>query len=207
MRTPLSKQDIASLKKQIAAGKLLVVPTDTVYGIAANPFSSSAVDRLLTAKGRGRDFPSPVLVSSISQASALVLEISALARTFMEKFWPGALTVVLPARKDLPLDLGVTGGTVAVRQPDQSDLLQLLEASGPLAVTSANLHGLPPAQTVTQAQKYFENKVSEYVDAGPSRIGEPSTIVKVEAEDYFVLRSGAIPPTQLRTVAGKAAKN
>ena len=76
-----------------------------------------------------------------------------------------------------------------------------------MAVTSANLHGLPPAQTVTQAQKYFENKVSEYVDAGPSRIGEPSTIVKVEAEDYFVLRSGAIPPTQLRTVAGKAAKN
>ena len=207
MRTPLSKQDIASLKSQIAAGKLLVVPTDTVYGIAANPFSSSAVDKLLTAKGRGRDFPSPVLVSSISQASALVLEIPPLARTFMEKFWPGALTVVLPARKDLPLDLGVTGGTVAVRQPDQTDLLQLLQASGPLAVTSANLHGLPPALTVTQAQEYFGDKVSEYVDAGPSRIGEPSTIVKVEAEDYFVLRSGAIPPKQLRAVAGKAAKN
>lgn len=207
MRTPLSKQDIASLKSQIAAGKLLVVPTDTVYGIAANPLSSSAVDKLLTAKGRGRDFPSPVLVSSISQASALVLEVPPLARTFMEKFWPGALTVVLPARKDLPLDLGVTGGTVAVRQPDQTDLLQLLQASGPLAVTSANLHGLPPALTVTQAQEYFKDKVSEYVDAGPSRIGEPSTIVKVEAEDYFVLRSGAIPSTQLRAVAGKAAKN
>lgn len=206
MRTPLSKQDITSLKSLIAAGKLLVVPTDTVYGIAADPFSASAVDRLLTAKGRGRDFPSPVLVSSISQAGALVPEIPALARMFMERFWPGALTVVLPARKDLPLDLGVTGGTVALRQPDQSDLLQLLQENGPLAVTSANLHGLPPAQTVRQAQEYFFDKVAEYIDAGPSQIGEPSTIVKVEEAGYSVLRSGAIPPRQLAAVAGKATK-
>lgn len=206
MRTPLSKQDITSLKSLIAAGKLLVVPTDTVYGIAADPFSASAVDRLLTAKGRGRDFPSPVLVSSISQAGALVPEIPALARVFMERFWPGALTVVLPARKDLPLDLGVTGGTVALRQPNQSDLLQLLQENGPLAVTSANLHGLPPAQTVTQAQDYFSDKVAEYIDAGPSQIGEPSTIVKVEESGYSVLRSGAIPPRQLVAVAGKATK-
>ena len=147
-----------------------------------------------------------MLVSSISQAAALVPEIPPLARSFMEKFWPGALTVVLPARKDLPLDLGVTGGTVAVRQPDQSDLLQLLQENGPLAVTSANLHGLPPAQTVTQAQEYFGNKVSEYLDAGRSQIGEPSTIVKVEEAEYSVLRSGAIPPRQLQAVAGKAAK-
>lgn len=206
MRTPLSKQDITSLKSLIAAGKLLVVPTDTVYGIAADPFSASAVDRLLTAKGRGRDFPSPVLVSSISQAGALVPEIPALARVFMERFWPGALTVVLPARKDLPLDLGVTGGTVALRQPDQSDLLRLLQENGPLAVTSANLHGLPPAQTVRQAQEYFSDKVAEYIDAGPSQIGEPSTIVKVEEAGYLVLRSGAIPPRQLAAVAGKATK-
>ncbi len=204
MRTPLSNEDIAALTKQIAAGKLLVVPTDTVYGIAADPFTSSSVDRLLTAKGRGRDFPSPVLVSSISQAATLVPEIPPLARVFMEKFWPGALTVVLPARKDLPLDLGVTGGTVAVRQPDQRDLLQLLQASGPLAVTSANLHGLTPALTVAQAQEYFGDKVSEYLDAGPSRIGEPSTIVKVEGADFSVLRSGAIPLRQLEAVAGKA---
>lgn len=206
MRTPLSKQDITILKSLIAAGKLLVVPTDTVYGIAADPFTASAVDRLLTAKGRGRDFPSPVLVSSISQADALVPEIPPLARMFMERFWPGALTVVLPARSDLPLDLGVTGGTVALRQPDQSDLLQLLQENGPLAVTSANLHGLPPAQTVRQAQDYFSDKVAEYIDAGPSQIGEPSTIVKVEEAEYSVLRSGAIPPRQLQTVAGKAAK-
>ena len=206
MRTPLSKQDIVTLKSLIAAGKLLVVPTDTVYGIAADPFSASAVDRLLTAKGRGRDFPSPVLVSSISQAAALVPEIPPLARAFMEKFWPGALTVVLPARKDLPLDLGVTGGTVAVRQPDQRDLLQLLQENGPLAVTSANLHGLPPAQTVPQAQEYFGNKVAEYLDAGRSQIGEPSTIVKSFEAEYSVLRSGAIPPRQLQLVAGQAAK-
>ncbi len=206
MRTPLSKQDIVTLKSLIAAGKLLVVPTDTVYGIAADPFSASAVDRLLTAKGRGRDFPSPVLVSSISQAAELVPEIPPLARAFMEKFWPGALTVVLPARKDLPLDLGVTGGTVAVRQPDQRDLLQLLQENGPLAVTSANLHGLPPAQTVPQAQEYFGNKVAEYLDAGRSQIGEPSTIVKVEEAEYSVLRSGVIPPRQLQLGAVKAAK-
>lgn len=206
MRTPLSKQDITSLKSLIAAGKLLVVPTDTVYGIAADPFAASAVDRLLTAKGRGRDFPSPVLVSSISQADALVPKISPLARVFMESFWPGALTVVLPARNDLPLDLGVTGGTVALRQPDQVDLLQLLQENGPLAVTSANLHGLPPAQTIKQAQDYFSDKVAEYIDAGSSQIGEPSTIVKVEEAEYSVLRSGAIPPRQLQTVAGKAAK-
>lgn len=207
MRTPLSPEEISYLKGQVAAGKLLVVPTDTVYGIAADPFSSYAVDRLLTAKGRGRDFPSPVLVNSISQAAALVPEIPPLARVFMEKFWPGALTLVLPARADLPLDLGVTGGTVAVRQPNQTDLLQLLAATGPLAVTSANLHGLPPAQSAAAAKEYFGEKVAEYLDAGPSRIGEPSTIIKVEAEDYSLLRKGAISPQQLRAVAGKAAKD
>ena len=95
---------------------------------------------------------------------------------------------------------------MAVRQPDQRDLLQLLQENGPLAVTSANLHGLPPAQTVPQAQEYFGKKVAEYLDAGRSRIGEPSTIVKVEEAEYSVLRSGAIPPRQLQLVAGKAAK-
>lgn len=89
MRTPLSQEEISYLKSQVSAGKLLVVPTDTVYGIAANPFSSAAVDKLLTAKGRGRDFPSPVLVSSIAQASSLVPQIPTLARQFMDNFGRG----------------------------------------------------------------------------------------------------------------------
>ncbi|WP_122820736.1 L-threonylcarbamoyladenylate synthase [Varibaculum vaginae] len=207
MYTPLSQEDISCLKNEISNGKLLVVPTDTVYGIAANPFVPAAVDKLLTAKGRGRDFPSPVLVSSIVQASSLVREIPLLARRFMDKFWPGALTIVLAARQDLPLDLGVTGGTVAVRQPNQADLLQLLAATGPLAVTSANLHGLPPAQSAAEAKSYFGDKVAAYLDAGPSQIGEPSTIVKVEGENYSLLRIGAIAPAQLSAVAGKEPKD
>lgn len=206
MRTPLNQEEISYLKSQVSAGKLLVVPTDTVYGIAANPFSSAAVDKLLTAKGRGRDFPSPVLVSSIAQASSLVPHIPALARQFMDNFWPGALTIVLAARQDLPLDLGVTGGTVAVRQPNQADLLQLLAATGPLAVTSANLHGLPPAKTVAEAKEYFGGKVVEYLDAGPSQIGEPSTIVKVAHGDYSLLRTGAVAPSELAAVASKETK-
>ncbi|WP_288767346.1 L-threonylcarbamoyladenylate synthase [uncultured Varibaculum sp.] len=207
MRTPLSPEDISCLKNQISAGNLLVVPTDTVYGIAADPFSSAAVDKLLTAKGRGRDFPSPVLVNSIAQAASLVPKIPPLAKCFMDSFWPGALTIVLQARPDLPLDLGVTGGTVALRQPNQADLLQLLTATGPLAVTSANLHGLPPAQSAAEAKKYFGDEVAAYLDAGPSRIGEPSTIVKVEDEEYSLIRVGAIAPPLLSAVAGKEPKD
>lgn len=207
MRTPLSPEDISCLKNQISAGNLLVVPTDTVYGIAADPFSSAAVDKLLTAKGRGRGFPSPVLVNSIAQAASLVPKIPPLAKCFMDSFWPGALTIVLPARPDLPLDLGVTGGTVAVRQPNQADLLQLLTTTGPLAVTSANLHGLPPAQSAAEAKKYFGDKVAAYLDAGSSRIGEPSTIVKVEDEEYSLIRVGAIAPPLLSAVAGKEPKD
>ena len=207
MRTPLSPEDISCLKNQISAGNLLVVPTDTVYGIAADPFSSAAVDKLLTAKGRGRDFPSPVLVSSIAQAASLVPKIPPLAKCFMDSFWPGALTIVLQARPDLALDLGVTGGTAALRQPNQADLLQLLTATGPLAVTSANLHGLPPAQSAAEAKKYFGDKVAAYLDAGPSRIGEPSTIVKVEDEEYSLIRVGAIAPPLLSAVAGKEPKD
>ena len=207
MRTPLNNKDIAHLNTQIKSGKLLVVPTDTVYGIAADPFSSSAVDKLLTAKGRGRDFPSPVLVSGISQVESLVPQIPPLAKKFMNSFWPGALTIVLLAREDLSLDLGITGGTVAIRQPNQKDLMVLMEVTGPLAVTSANLHGCAPAQSATQARDYFGEKVAEYIDAGKSPIGKPSTIVKVIGGDYWVLRIGAIGTGELKAVAGKVAND
>ncbi|MDO4887485.1 MAG: L-threonylcarbamoyladenylate synthase [Actinomycetaceae bacterium] len=170
---------IRSAAQAVRSGKLVVLPTDTVYGVGCDPFNADAVERLLSAKGRGREKPSPVLVASPEQAEELAADIPDLARVLIERFWPGPLTVVL-ASKPLGWDLGETGGTVALRMPDERVALELLRAAGPMAVTSANLTSRPAASTAAQAARQLGEKVAVYIDAGECGGGTPSTVVGIE---------------------------
>src|SRR5690554_5991386 len=150
----------------IGRGELVVMPTDTVYGVAADAFSPKAVQRLLDAKGRGRQSPPPVLIPNLATLDALAAEVPAEVRALVEEFWPGGLTVILPARESLDWDLGETAGTVALRMPASPIALALLAETGPLAVSSANLTGQPAATTVQEAERMLGDSVAVYLDGG-----------------------------------------
>ena len=181
-------------------GKLVVLPTDTVYGIGADAFNRDAVADLLAAKGRGRDMPPPVLVSAATTLDALAVGVPGWARALVEAFWPGPLTLVLRQQASLQWDLGETQGTVAVRMPDHPVALAILERTGPLAVSSANRTGRPPARDGDEAEKMLGDHVAVIVDAGPALGGEPSTIVDATSAQGRILRRGALGIHQLNDV-------
>ncbi|WP_246099881.1 L-threonylcarbamoyladenylate synthase [Tessaracoccus rhinocerotis] len=186
----------------IAEGRCIVVPTDTVYGIAADAFSGDAVRGLLAAKQRGEDMPPPVLIAERSMLRALTADIPRDAMALARNFWPGALTLILKAQKTLNLELGETGGTVAVRVPDHDELRRLLRRTGPLAVSSANISGKPAANTVTEAQEMLGDAVALYLDGGESAGQVASTIVDfTKSTRGKVLRNGAIPFEELKLTA------
>ncbi|MCD2499843.1 MULTISPECIES: L-threonylcarbamoyladenylate synthase [Microbacterium] len=201
-------------RQAIARGELIVLPTDTVYGVGADAFSPAAVQRLLDGKGRGRDQPPPVLVGSVAAMTALVSEVPDAVNDLIEAFWPGGLTIVLPAQESLVWDLGETRGTVAVRMPDHRIARELLMETGPLAVSSANLTGQPAARNAAEAQDMLGDAVAVYLDGGEVAEGIASTIVDattlVRAADLpdgqqpvvRVLREGAISRERLREVLG-----
>lgn len=204
-------EGLRAARQTIGRGELVVTPTDTVYGIAADAFSPRAVARLLEAKGRGRQSPPPVLVPGVATLQALVSEVPPVVERLVEAFWPGGLTIVLRAQPSLAWDLGETRGTVAVRQPDNRVALELLRDTGPLAVSSANLTGQPAALSVTAALEMLGSSVSTYLDDGTSPGGIASTIVDATAfgsgdddEDPVlrVLRDGAVSVDRIRDVAG-----
>ena len=186
----------------IRQGELIVLPTDTVYGIAADAFSPDAVQALLDAKGRGREMPPPVLVSSATTLDALAVGVPDYARALVEKFWPGALTGVVRQQASLQWDLGETRGTVAVRMPDDEFALAVLERTGPLAVSSANLSGRPAARDADEAEAMLGEAVQVIVDAGasdgvPGHHGQSSTIVDCTGSEGRILRRGAISLDEL----------
>jgi tRNA threonylcarbamoyl adenosine modification protein (Sua5/YciO/YrdC/YwlC family) len=185
--------DVEAAVAAIRRGELVVMPTDTVYGIAADPFSPDAVDRLLTAKGRGREKPSGVLIGSWADLERLTDPPGPAARALAEAFWPGALSLILPQAPGLGWDLGETGGTVMVRMPAHPLALELLRRTGPLAVSSANLHGRPAAATAAEAAEQLGGRVRVYLEAGPVT-GIASTILDV---DLNVIRSGGVSLEQI----------
>lgn len=199
-------------RQAIARGELVVVPTDTVYGVAADAFSPAAVQRLLDAKGRGRDQPPPVLISGRPMLSALVEEVPEAVERLVEEFWPGGLTIVLPAQPSLSWDLGDTLGTVAVRMPDRKVVLELIADTGPLAVSSANLTGRSASIAAGEAQEMLGDSVAVYLDDGVSRTGVSSTIVDatslvdrgagLDEARVRILREGAISREELERVLG-----
>jgi tRNA threonylcarbamoyl adenosine modification protein (Sua5/YciO/YrdC/YwlC family) len=184
----------------IRQGRLIVLPTDTVYGIAADAFSPDSVRALLEAKGRGREMPPPVLVSAATTLDALAVGIPSYARALVEEFWPGALTIVCRQQSSLQWDLGETRGTVAVRMPDDEIALAVLERTGPLAVSSANLSGRPAARDADEAEAMLGEHVEVIVDAGTTLGAEASTIVDCTGSQGRILRRGAISLDELNAV-------
>lgn len=203
-------------KVAIGRSELVVLPTDTVYGVAADAFSPKAVSALLEAKGRGPQSPPPVLIPDTHTLAALAENVPDVARRLAETFWPGALTMIFKAQASLNWDLGETKGTVALRMPDHKIALALLAETGPLAVSSANLTGEPAATTCQQAEGYLGEKVSVYLDGGNSPKGEASTIIDLtELVDSYdkagtltttgkikIVRRGALSAEKLRSIAG-----
>jgi len=186
----------------VRRGDLVVLPTDTVYGLGTDAFSPEAVSGLLQAKGRGRDLPVPVLVGSPRTLDGIATSLSDSARSLVEAFWPGGLTLVCRAQPSLQWDLGDTGGTVAVRMPLHPVAIELLTATGPMAVSSANRSGMAPATTVDEAIEQLADAVSVYLDGGPAGDPVPSSIVDVTGAVPRLLRAGAVAESTLREVAG-----
>jgi len=187
--------DAASLA--IQRGQLVVLPTDTVYGLAADAFDADAVSRLLDAKGRGREMPPPVLVSTATTLDALATKVPDYARALTAAFWPGPLTLVCHEQPSLRWDLGETRGTVAVRMPDHDLTRDILDRTGPLAVSSANLTGQQAATDAAEAVAMLGDRVAVVVDGGATAGAVPSTIIDVTADRPRLLRLGVISVAQL----------
>lgn len=192
-----------SARQALGRGQVIVMPTDTVYGIAADAFTPEAVQRLLDAKGRGRQSPPPVLIPGVDTLNALAAEVPQPVTALAEAFWPGPLTVVLRANPSLSWDLGDTGGTVALRIPNDPLALELLRETGPLAVSSANKTGEPAARTAKQAEEMLGDSVAVYLEAGESDgDGTASTIVDAthltdEGGTLRILRDGGVSREKL----------
>lgn len=188
-----------------SSGELVVLPTDTVYGIGADAFNPAAVRGLLAAKGRGPDMPVPVLVGSWNTIEGLVVAVPPVATKLIEAFWPGGLSLVVEHAPSLAWDLGDAKGTVMVRMPLHPVALDLLRSVGPMAVSSANRSGRPPAVTADDALEQLGDTVSVYLNGGPAPIGVASTVVDVTGPIPVVLRQGAVALDALREVVGAVA--
>ena len=197
---------ITAATSAVQSGQLVVIPTDTVYGIGCDAFDAEAVSSLLAAKGRGRDVPPPVLIGEIRTLDGIAIDVEPYVRDLVEKFWPGALTVIVTAQPSLIWDLGETHGTVAVRMPDDEVALAILRETGPMAVTSANLHGAPAATSVLDAATQLGSAVEIYVDGGARAAQIPSTILDCTGPVPTVLRAGAISEDDIAAVLPASAR-
>ena len=193
---------IAAAISAVKGGRLVVLPTDTVYGIGADAFNREAVAALLEAKGRGRDMPVPVLVGSWHTIEGLVFSVPPAARELIRAFWPGALSLVVRQAPSLQWDLGDAYGTVMLRMPLHPVAIEVLRAVGQMAVSSANISGQPAAVTAEQARAQLGDRVAVYLDAGPSDRQAASTIVDLTGAHPRVLREGPVTVEAIAEVLG-----
>ncbi|MDT7663072.1 L-threonylcarbamoyladenylate synthase [Pseudonocardia sp. Cha107L01] len=201
---PDSRLDgLAAAAGAVRAGQLVVLPTDTVYGLGCDAFNADAVRSLLATKGRGSSMPAPVLVGSWTTIDGLVSSVPRTARELIEAFWPGGLSLVLPHAPSLAWELGDTRGTVMLRMPLHPVALELLREVGPMAVSSANRSGSPPASTMDDARVQLGQAVSVYLDGGPATEGIASTIVDLTGAEPRILREGAVSAAQVVEVLGR----
>lgn len=187
--------------RALGQGLPIAIPTDTVYGLAVDPFRAGAADRIFAAKRRPRDVNLPLLVSGVDQALSVSTAVPARALELMARYWPGPLTIVIPARPGLGADLGDDDVTVGVRAPDHPVPLALCAAIGPLATTSANRHGEPPMTTAAEVEAAFGNALPLVLDGGVCA-GSPSTVVDCTGEKLKLLREGRISWAELRGAGG-----
>jgi L-threonylcarbamoyladenylate synthase len=198
---PLDRtRGIASAVGTLKAGRLVVMPTDTVYGIGADAFDSAAVSSLLAAKGRGRDMPVGVLVGSWHTIEGLVYAMPDGARDLIRAFWPGALSLVVTQAPSLQWDLGDARGTVMLRMPLHPVAIELLREVGPMAVSSANVSGQPAAVDAGEARRQLGDLVEIYLDAGRSEQQAASTIVDLTGPSPRILRPGPVSSERIAEV-------
>ncbi len=193
---------IGAARSALQGGHLVVMPTDTVYGIGCDAFDGRAVAALLAAKNRGPDMPVGVLVGSWNTIDGLVSRVSDAARELTRAFWPGAVSLVVEQAPSLAWDLGDTRGTVMLRMPLHPVAIELLREVGPMAVSSANVSGKPPAATMTEARDQLGDSVDVYLDGGPSEHAAPSSIVDLSGPAPRVLREGAVSTARIAQVLG-----
>jgi tRNA threonylcarbamoyl adenosine modification protein (Sua5/YciO/YrdC/YwlC family) len=193
---------ISSAVGALKGGRLVVMPTDTVYGIGADAFDNTAVAALLSAKGRGRDMPVGVLVGSWHTIEGLVYTVPDGARELIRAFWPGALSLVVAQAPSLQWDLGDARGTVMLRMPLHPVAIELLREVGPMAVSSANISGRPPAVNAAEARSQLGDLVDVYLDAGPSEQQAASTIVDLTGDTPRLLRAGPVSVERIAEVLG-----
>lgn len=205
-RDPAGRAEaIAEAVAAVKSGRLVVMPTDTVYGIGADAFDSRAVAALLAAKGRGRDMPVGVLVGSWHTIEGLVYAVSDSARELIRAFWPGALSLVVSQAPSLQWDLGDARGTVMLRMPLQPVAIELLRLTGPMAVSSANVSGQPPATTAEEARRQLGEQVDIYLDGGVASQQAASTILDLTTAEPRILRQGPITADAIAAVLGVEA--
>ncbi|MGV0739905.1 threonylcarbamoyl-AMP synthase [Mycolicibacterium sp. (ex Dasyatis americana)] len=193
---------IASAVSAVKGGRLVVMPTDTVYGIGADAFDSEAVGALLAAKGRGRNMPVGVFVGSWNTIDGLVYSVPPAARELIRAFWPGALSLVVTQAPSLQWDLGDANGSVMLRMPLHPVAIELLREVGPMAQSSANVSGQPAAVTAAQAHEQLGDKVEVYLDGGPAEQQSASTIVDLTGAQPRILRTGPISAADIARVVG-----
>lgn len=193
---------IAAAASAVKSGRLVVMPTDTVYGIGADAFDSGAVTGLLAAKGRGRDMPVGVLVGSWHTIEGLVYSVPESTRELIRAFWPGALSLVVQQAPSLQWDLGDARGTVMVRMPLQPVAIELLRQTGPMAVSSANVSGRPAANTAQEARDQLGDLVDVYLDGGRAQQQAASTILDLTGPEPRILREGPVGADAIADVLG-----
>jgi L-threonylcarbamoyladenylate synthase len=196
--------DLTAALTALKRGEVIVFPTETLYGLGADALSFFAVEKVFQLKGREPNNPIPVLVADRAMLDSLVADITPLGELLMTTFWPGPLTLILPARADIPRPLVNRQGGIGVRlssHPVATELVQLL--GHPLTATSANPSGQPAAHTVAEAKKYFAERISVYVDGG--ELGSPtgSTVAAIEKDKLKIIRAGEISREALEYAVGK----
>lgn len=197
---PAPIEAIEAAAAVLRSGGIVAVPTDTVYGLAAEPFHTGACDRLFALKRRPRTIELPVLVADADQAMALAIAVPVAAERLMARYWPGPLTLVLPRRPDLNADLGTDDATIGIRCPNHPAPLALCREVGPLATTSANRHGEPPAATAQEVADRLGHGVELILDAGRCG-GSPSTVVDCTGTEPRLLRQGGLSWAEVLAVA------
>lgn len=191
---------LAALKR----GEVIVLPTETLYGLGADALDAAAVERVFHLKGRDSANPIPVLVADRAMLASLVTEVSPLAERLLAEFWPGPLTLVLPARLELPKPLVNSAGGVGVRISSQPIASELVKALGrPITATSANPSEQPPARTIEQAKNYFADRIKIFIDGGELTSRTGSTVAEISGERIRIIRQGDISREALQRVAGK----
>lgn len=184
--------------ERLLRGEVVAIPTDTVYGLAADPFNLSAVEEIFRVKGRPEERALPILVNSLDQAMLLAREVPRNFLRLAGEFWPGALTLVVDASHRLPLKVTANTGRIALRWPNSEIVGRLIEEfDGPLTGTSANLSGSPSCTSAEQVYAQMGDRLHLILDGGETKAAVPSTIVELHGDEWKILRDGAISVKQI----------